>query len=240
MLPINVLNASGWAYHTPSESAADKPPLKGPGRFLSDYEAGLEAALAVSASLWRKRKTGKGQFIDISAVTTLLSRTDCVLGRMLAGEQEPGPERTRYDMGGPGSTFACADGFVFLVVTSKAHWLGLCRLMGEPEWARHFPEDWLEFHCTAARVNEFRRHFSAWLLGQSKDAVSEAAQKLGVALVQVNTAADLPAHPQYQHRGYFQSLGGVAYPTVPYRMSGSPVRLKTTAPGLGAHQAELG
>lgn len=236
---INVMNASGWAYHTPSETPADKPPLKGAGRFMPDYEGGLEAALAMSASLLRKRQTGQGQWIDISEVATLLSRADGVLGRMLAGEQEPGPERTRYDMGGPGATFACADGFVFLVMTSGAHWKGICALMGNPDWTAGFPADWLEFHCTADRVAAFRARFAEWLLTQAKDQVAEAAQKLGVALVQVNTAADLPGHPQYRHRGYFQELAGRSYPTVPYRLTASPVRLRSPAPACGEHQGEI-
>lgn len=237
--PINVMNASGWAYHTPSETAPDKPPLKGAGRFMPDFEAGLEAALALSASLYRKRRTGKGQFVDVSEVATLLSRADGVLGRMLAGEQEPGPERTRYDMGGPGSTFACADGFVFLVMTSAAHWKGMRALIGNPAWTQEFPDDWLEFHCTPDRVSEFRKHFSLWLRDQAKDRVAEEAQKLGVALVQVNTAADLPQHEQYRHRGYFQRLNDQLFPTVPYRMSGSPVRLQSAAPDPGTNQQDL-
>ncbi len=50
---INVFHASGWGYHTPSHAGPDKPPLQGPGRFLADYEAGLEAALCVASSLVR-------------------------------------------------------------------------------------------------------------------------------------------------------------------------------------------
>ena len=232
----NVMNAGGWAYHTPSETPHDKPPLKGAGRFMSDYEAGLEAALATAASLWRQRQTGAGQFIDISEVATQISRADCVLGRMLAGEAEPGPERTAFDMGGPGSTFACADGHVFLVMTTKTHWQGLCTLMGQPAWTNEFPEDWLEFQCTPDRVAAFRQHFSLWLRGQTKAPICEAAQRLGVALVQVNTVADLLAHPQYVHRGYFKRLDGLPYPTVPYLMSGSPARVASAAPALGSAQ----
>lgn len=237
--PINVINAGGWAWHTPSETPAHKPPLQGAGRFMSDYEAGLEAALCVAASLLRKRRTGAGQAIDISEVAVQLSRADAVLGRMLAGDADAGPERTRYDMGGPGAAFACADGHVYLLMTTRAHWRGLCALMGDPDWAGAFPDDWLEYHCTPDRVADFRHHFRAWVASQAKDVVSNAAQKAGVPLVQVNTAADIVRHPQYAHRGYFQSLDGVAYPTVPYRMRASPVRLHTHAPAPGAHQAEV-
>ena len=34
-------------------------------------------------------------------------------------------------MGGPGAAFACADGHVYLLMTTRAHWRGLCALMGE-------------------------------------------------------------------------------------------------------------
>lgn len=237
--PINVMNAGGWAWHTPSESAPDQPPLQGAGRFMSDYEAGLEAALCVAASLLNHRRTGEGQTIDISEVAVQLSRADGVLGRMLAGEAEPGPERTRYDMGGPGATFACADGHVYLFMTTRNHWHGLCALMGDPDWAMAFPDDWLEYHCTPERVADFRREFRAWIADRHKDQIAQAAQQAGLPLVQVNNAADLIDHPQYRHRNYFQSLDGALYPTVPYRMSRTPIRLHGPAPSLDAHQGAV-
>jgi crotonobetainyl-CoA:carnitine CoA-transferase CaiB-like acyl-CoA transferase len=242
--PINVINAGGWGYHTPSETAPGKPPLKGAGRFLPDYEAGLDAAMAVAASLWRKRQTGLGQFIDMSEVETQLSRADVVLGRILAGDDEPSLARTRYDMGGPATSFECADGHVYLIMTTRTHWNGLRSLMGDPDWARAFPEDWLEFHCTPDRVKAFRDHFRPWIARQEKVRVSDDAQKLNVPIVPVNTAADLRANAQYRHRGYFQPLdhpvlGTVDYPTVPYRMSASPVRLARAAPALGEHGDEV-
>jgi len=242
--PINVINAGGWAYHSPSETPASKPPLKGAGRFLPDYESGIDAALCVVASLHRQRKTGQGQFIDISEVEVQVNRIDCVLDRMLAGDVEPSHERTAYDMGGPGTSFACKDGHIYLFMTTKAHWLGLCALMGSPEWAATFREDWLEFDCTKDNVARFREHFSAWIARQEKIPITEAAQKAGVAMVPVNTAADLPRNEQFIHRGFFQkadhpAFGTVSYPTACYRMSATPVRIVTPAPPLGAHDGEV-
>lgn len=243
--PINVINAGGWAYHSPSETPCDKPPLKGAGRFLSDYEAGIDAALCTMASLLRLRRTGKGQSIDVSEVEVQLNRIDCVLGRMLAGEAEPSNERTAYDMGGPGTSFACLDGHVFLFMTTRHHWKALCALMGDPAWARAFREDWLEFDCTPTNVAAFRAAFSEWIAAQAKLPVTEAAQKAGVAMVPVNTAADLPIHEQFAHRAFFQKVehptfGTVAYPGACYRMSATPVCVRSPAPTLGADQGELG
>lgn len=235
--PINISNAGGWAYHTRTGRGAAAPPLAGAGRFLPDYEAGLDAALAASASLWRKRRTGMGQFIDISEVQTQLSRADVVLGRLLAGDDEPAESPTRYDMGGPAACFACADGHVYLFMTTRAHWHGLRALMGDPAWAAEFADDWLEFHCTPERVELFRNLFRPWIAAQHKARISDQAQALNVPLVPINTAQDLQDNAQYRHRGYFQALqdpvlGMLEYPTVPYRMSASPVRLQSAAPAL--------
>jgi crotonobetainyl-CoA:carnitine CoA-transferase CaiB-like acyl-CoA transferase len=142
-------------------------------------------------------------------------------------------------MGGPGAAFACADGHVYLLMTTRAHWRGLCALMGDPDWAAAFPEDWLEYHCTPDRVADFRRHFRIWIATQAKDVVAQAAQQAGVPLVQVNSAADLIDHVQYRHRGFFQPLDGALHPTIPYRMSASPVVLHSPAPTPGADQAML-
>lgn len=241
--PINVINAGGWAYHSPSETPHGKPPLKGAGRFLSDYEAGIDGAMCVAASLYRQRRTGQGQFIDISEVEVQLNRIDCVLDRMLAGDADPSDERTAYDMGGPGTSFACKDGHVFLFMTTRHHWKSLCDLMGNPAWAGEFREDWLEFDCTPPNVALFRENFANWIAQQSKLPITEAAQKAGVAMVPVNTAADLPQHEQFIHRGFFHEgehpvFGTVKYPTAPYRMSATPVSIRTPAPALGADQQE--
>ncbi|MEJ6010060.1 CaiB/BaiF CoA transferase family protein [Novosphingobium aquae] len=240
---LNVINAGGWAYHSPSETPADKPPLKGAGRFLADYEAGIDAALCVLSSLLRQRRSGSGQFIDISEVEVQVNRVDTVLDRMLAGEQEPSKARTAYDMGGPATSFACADGYLYIFMTTKAHWKGLIALMGAPEWVQDFPEDWLEFHCTADRVALFRQHFALWAKDQHKHVVSVEGQKLGVTIVPVNSAADLPGNEQFQHRGFFQSLthpvlGEALYPTAGYKLSATPVQLHSAAPALGQHNGE--
>ncbi|OBJ22966.1 CaiB/BaiF CoA transferase family protein [Mycobacterium colombiense] len=237
---INVFHASGWGYHTPSHPDVDKPPLQGPGRFLADYEAGLEAALCVASSLWGRLHTGQGESIDISQQAVLVSRADCILGRLVTGEVPADGERGDFDQAGPASFFACADGFVYLYMTSGAHWAGVKTLMGHPNWLDAFEDDWLEFSVTAEKVASFQRGFADWVAGLPKEEASERAQRLGVPLVPVNGAADLHHSPQYRHRGFFQRvrhpvLGEAAYPTVPYALSASPARIASAAPGLGEH-----
>jgi crotonobetainyl-CoA:carnitine CoA-transferase CaiB-like acyl-CoA transferase len=237
---INVFHASGWGYHTPSHADRARPPLQGPGRFLADYEAGLDAALCVASSLFGRLHTGRGEFIDISQHAVLVSRADCILGRFITGEVAAEGNRDDYDQQGPAAFFPCADGFVYLYMTSRAHWLGVKALMGHPEWLDAFDDDWLEFSVTPEKVAAFQRGFAAWVQGLAKETAADQAQRLGVPLVPVNGAAELHQSPQYRHRGFFQNvshpvLGDAAYPRVPYGLSASPAEITAAAPLLGQH-----
>ncbi|OBH37175.1 CoA-transferase [Mycobacterium intracellulare] len=241
---VNVFHASGWGYHTPSHPDPSRPPLRGPGRFLADYEAGLEAALCVAAALFGRLHSGGGETIDVSQQAVLVSRADCILGRLITGEVPAPGTRDDYDQQGPASFFACADGFVYLYMTSRAHWLGVKELMGRPDWLDDFDDDWLEFSVTPGKVAAFQRGFAAWVRDLSKERAADDAQRLGVPLVPVNEAADLHRAPQYVHRGFFSTvshpvLGDAAYPTVPYRFGASPAEITSAAPTLGRDTASV-
>ena len=237
---INVFHASGWGFHTPSHADPADPPLQGPGRFLPDYEAGLEAALCVASALFKRLHTGQGDVIDVSQHAVLVSRSDCIVGRFITGEVAADGERSDFDQQGPAAFFACADGFVYLYMTSRAHWLGVKALLEHPRWLDDFDDDWLEFSVTQEKVAAFQRGFAAWVKGLAKEAAAEQAQRLGVPLVPVNNAPDLHRSAQYRHRGFFQDvhhpvLGTAAYPTVPYSLSASPAEITSAAPALGQH-----
>src|SRR6476469_4517125 len=241
---INVFHASGWGYHTPSHADPALPPLNGPGRFLADYEAGLDAALCVASCLFSALHRGDGEFIDVSAHAVLVSRADCILGRFITGEIAPVGGRGDFDQQGPASFFACRDGHVYLYMTNGQHWVALKELMGRPPWLADFDDDWLEFSVTPEKVAAFHHDFTPWISDQAKDAVAETAQRIGGPLVPVNCVEDLPSLPQYRHRGFFTDvahpvLGTAAYHAVPYLMSASPAEITSCAPRFGEHSAEL-
>ncbi len=241
---LNVFHSSGWGYHTPTLFDPAKPPLKGPGRFLVDFEAALDAALCVLSALYWRGHSQQGQCIDLSSLEVQISRADIMVGRFLAGNDDANSSRTAFNQGGPQTFYRCADGHVYLYMTTKKHWNGLRTLMGDPEWARAFREDWLEFAVTDAAIAECRRGFGAWVTDKLKDDVSAQAQKLGVPLVPVNDITDLHRSPQYTYREFFKTLkhptlGPILYPTVPYRLSATPATLETAAPQAGADTAAV-
>ncbi len=240
---LNVFHSSGWGYHTPSAADDSLPPLKGAGRFLASYEAGLDAALCVAAAVYEQVDSHQGQFIDISMQQVLASRTDYVLAQMVAGDMEVSTDRRAFDLHGPADIYPCQDGYVYIWMSSPEHWKGLHKLLGYPEWMNAFPENWLELECTPERVAECQTHIAEWLKTQNKIEVAEEAQKLGLVLVPVNNARDLLSSPQYEYREFFTEVshplqGTASYPTVPYKLSVTPVKIETPAPLLGQHTEE--
>jgi crotonobetainyl-CoA:carnitine CoA-transferase CaiB-like acyl-CoA transferase len=245
---LTVFHASGWGFHTPSgmATAADeqRPPLKGAGRFLPSYEAGLDAALCVVAALYERESSQRGRCIDISQQQVMASRMDYVLSQMVAGDMDVSTRRTALDLAGPAGIFRCRDGYAYIWMSAPLHWDALRKLLGAPAWMDAFPERWLERACTPERVAECRRHLAEWLATQGKNEIAAQAQALGLTLVAVNDARDLADSPQYAHRGFFAELahpvlGPLRYPTVPYRLSATPAQLISPAPLLGQHNDSL-
>lgn len=235
---LNVFHSSGWGYHTRGADDVRTPPLKGAGRFLVSYEAALDAALCIVAALYEREESQRGCCIDISKHQVMASRVDYVLGQMVNGDMDVTPQRTAFDLGGPAGIFRCLDGFAYIWLSAPGHWQALRKMLGNPEWMRGFPDDWMECDCTPSRVSTCREQLAAWLATQEKESVSTAAQKVGLILVPVNNARDLQASPQYRFREYFAEvnhpvLGNASYPTVPYKLSVTPAKIVRPAPLLG-------
>jgi crotonobetainyl-CoA:carnitine CoA-transferase CaiB-like acyl-CoA transferase len=231
-----LMQASGWGYHTASYDDLTKPPLKGAGRFHADYEGGLDGAIATLAALTNRERSGMGDFIDLSIRSTLVSRADHAIGRMIAGEMDIGDERTAYNRSGPIGAYRCADGYIHFYAT-PVHWPGVIELMGNPAWTAGFAPDWL-FNLTDDAVRTFREHFTPWVADKLANPLCERAQALGLPIVRVNDAEQLFKSKQLAARGFFQELdhpdlGRAAYPTASYRLSATPVRLDRHAPALG-------
>ncbi|MCX7863837.1 MAG: CoA transferase, partial [Novosphingobium sp.] len=126
---LTAFHASGWGYHMAPLDGPSRPPLKGPGRFLADFDGGLDAAIALMAALIRRERGGGGDWIDTSCQASLVGRADHIVGRVLAGEIEASPSREVYARREPTGTYRCKDGDIHLYAT-PVHWQGLQTLMG--------------------------------------------------------------------------------------------------------------
>ena len=96
------------------------------GIFIADVAAGTYAFGAISAALYQRHATGRGQMIDVSMFETMLSFT---LSELQGAQFDvPPPGRPIF---GP---LACADGYLMVAVVSEKTFQGFAQAAGHAEW----------------------------------------------------------------------------------------------------------
>ncbi|OGO19352.1 MAG: hypothetical protein A2Z15_04580, partial [Chloroflexi bacterium RBG_16_50_11] len=103
-----------------------KPPL-GPGFSYADHVVGLYAAMALLGALEEKRRTGKGQLIDISEVEVMQSLLEGAL---------PEPSGNNSPVAAPHNVYQCKGGnrWCAIAVFTEADWRGFKKALGNPAW----------------------------------------------------------------------------------------------------------
>jgi benzylsuccinate CoA-transferase BbsF subunit len=180
----------------------DSTPLK-PGNYYCDYNAGVLAATAVMAALHHRRRTGKGQFIELAmrdGETQLIG--EFVLDYLLNGRVQERSANAHPAMA-PHNVYPCSqpDRWVAIEVGSDAEWTALCRAMGREELA----SDPRFATALARKANEAEvdRAVAAWTRTKGHIEAMRLLQTAGVAAGAVLTTGDIASDPQYRHRGAF-------------------------------------
>jgi benzylsuccinate CoA-transferase BbsF subunit len=182
-----------------------------------DYRSGTALAVAIAAALLHRRRTGRGQRIDLSSREVVLaSAPDSLLAAALGVEWAPRVGNGHRLMI-PHGLFACSDGsWLAVAVDGPGEWSGLCAALGEPEWERRYPD--------ADRRREVE--------GMIIDAVARWAAYLqchGVAAAPVMTFEAIAGDPHLEAR---QTLVEVHHPALGrQRVMRAPWRLEGYEPG---------
>jgi crotonobetainyl-CoA:carnitine CoA-transferase CaiB-like acyl-CoA transferase len=211
------------------------------GISYGDPVSGTAAAGAVMAALLYRRRTGRGQFIDLSqreSLTTLIG--EYVVGYSMTGRL-PGPTGNSHPAWAPHGVYRCADQdqWVALAVRSDAEFTALCSVIGRPELATD-PRfaDGLSRHRNRAELDA---PITAWTSERSPLAAAEALQAAGVPAGPVESFRQLvDEDPQLQARGFMEEVTHVDAGTwrmerPVWRFSDAPAHIRINAPGFGEH-----
>ncbi len=200
-----------------------QPPL-GPGFAYADHVAGLYATMKLLAALEKRRKTGKGQHIDISEVD--------IMKELLPDNKDLKPMGNHSSKAAPHNVYQCKDNrWVAIAVFTEEEWRGLKKALGNPSWA----ED-VKFTNLSKRLknaDELDKHITAWAKKHTAKDTLFLLQKNGVAAGMVQDAADLAKDPQLKARGFFRRNNKVPFiDAAPIRMPGVEVEYRS-APSPG-------
>ena len=176
------------------------------GISYGDPNSGIHAAAAVCAALVARKRTGQGQYIDVSlfdAVAALVS--EGWMDYVMNGSQ---PERDgNHDpIMAPHNCFRCAgeDAWVSIACGSDEEWQALCQAIGEPQLASD-----PRFTTAADRkANEdaLEKLLTEWTGQRDRWAVTQMLQEAGVAAFPALSASDLAEDKQLEARGAFARL----------------------------------
>jgi formyl-CoA transferase len=218
----------------------DGEPVKAP-TFLGDDLSGLHAALAALAALRHRDRTGEGQHVDVALLDSVLFQST---GYLTLGAMDVELPRlgNQFRIAAPANVYKCRDGRAMLGVLVDAHWKRLARVIGRPELA-----DDPGYATTAARIAR-REHVDGlvaeWMAQRTVAEAEAALLAEGLPIAPVRTYAEAARDPHVADREMLQATtveGNARIPVVgpAAKFSRTPVRVRSGAPALGAHNDEI-
>ena len=207
---------------------------------FGDPISGAHAAGAVLSALYRRRRTGKGAFIDASQLESSISVVgEHIIGHQIDGEQ-PKNRGNRHPAMAPHGAYPCMgeDRWITIAVASDDEWASLCRAMGRPELAED--DRFADVLARLRNQDALDEILGAWTRSHEAVALTESLQKAGVAAALVMKGEDIFNDPHYQERGLLElvehpSAGVYFLPGAAWKMSATPGSVRWPAPTLGEH-----
>lgn len=203
----------------------------------TDFTSPRFCAAALMAAIDYKRRTGKGQFIDVSQYECSVQLLGPQLLDYAINENIAGRKGNRCDYAAPHGVFPAKgdDRWVAIAVESDEEWLAMKQIMRSPEWADDTKFDTLVGR--KANEDELEQRISEWTARYSAKEVMFKLQP-HIAAGVVHDQSGLYEDPQIAHREYFQWLDHSEMGTVPYNgtqalLSETPPRITKPSPCLG-------
>lgn len=212
------------------------------GVAVTDVLTGIHSANAITAALFWRERSGKGQHIDCSLLDVQVASLANIASNWLVDDREAKRWGTAHESIVPYQVFPAKDRPIALAVASQKLWESFCKLVGRDEWIAD-----PRFESNPKRVE----HRDALLplvrevLAQKTcDEWMELFVEASIPSGPVNDMEHLFADPQLLHRGM---VAEVAHPTIgnlkltglPVKYSETPGRIDLAPPLLGEHTDEV-
>ena len=205
---------------------------------VADLSAGLFAALGVLIALQERSRSGKGQWVQSSLLSAMVTMMDFQAARWLMEGEIPGQAGNDHPTSMPTSVYPTADGFVNVAASGNPIFARMCEAFGDPALARH-PD-----------------YATAKLRSKNRVALNEAIARhtgrhTSAALIELLAGAGVPcgpiykmdqvfADPQVQHLGMAVPVpkpggGELKLVSPAIKLSRTPARMKGTIGPAGEH-----
>jgi benzylsuccinate CoA-transferase BbsF subunit len=238
----NLMAALAGFYYIAGYSDAELCPPYGA---YTDFIAPRFSACALIAALDYRRRTGKGQYIDMAQYEAALHNLAPGLIEYFANGKIRGPSGNRSARYAPHGAYRCADEdgherWLALAVADEDGWQAMLKVLGNP------PAD-SRFSTQDGRL-AYREALDSFVgqLVRSRQAaeLTAALQAVGVPAYPVQNCLDLHQDENLQAFDYWHwldhaTMGPSPYEGLQHRLTRTPGDLRSPAPSLGQHNEEV-
>ncbi|UCG84315.1 MAG: CoA transferase [Dehalococcoidia bacterium] len=218
----------------------DRPPCL-PVAAYTDFIAPWYVLIALMSALDYRRRTGKGQYIDLAMLECSVHPASPVVMDYAVNSRVQNRMGNRNPMAAPHGVYPCKgkERWCAIAVFNDREWRGLCKVMGNPEWTESSKFDTLLHR--KENVEELDKLMGKWTRNFTPEEIMARLQLAGVAAGVVQTGEDMVDHdPQLRHRDHFEVLEHAEMGThiserPPFRLSRTPSEPQRPFPSFGEH-----
>ena len=231
--PATDFTLQAWAGGPATRGHPDQPPVSNGGR-PAEWTAGVIAGVGTLAALRRRTMTGRGELLDLSLLETMILIEDMypVTYHSLAGRPFRGQRFTNLPDIEPSK-----DSWIGFMIVTAQQWMDFCAMIERPDLAED--QELFRLDNRNARRGELEESIRAWTTQHTTAEIFELGGLFRVPVAPVGNGADVLKLEHLQVTGAFRlnPRSGFSEPEVPYLMSRTPSRPRTSAPRLGEHSS---
>ena len=208
------------------------------GHSVADVTAGMFAMSGALMALEARHKSGRGQFVDVGMLDSLVSAMASNLATFMGAGVVPKPLGTAFATIVPYRSFTCADREITIAVASEKLWTAFCLAMDRPDFATdpRYSSNALRVANRAILEPELAARFKE----QTADYWVERLGKFGVPVTLVRNFQEVVEDVHSAERDLFPEVehevaGRMKVTGLPVKMGRNPGRVTTGAPVLGRH-----
>ena len=211
---------------------------------FGDICGALHAVFAIVSALYNRKRTGQGQYIDVSMLrATVVTQGVGLMEHALTGRSLR-PTGNYDPTMAPYGNYPCAgeDKWVSIAIASESEWRSLVDAMGNPAWAGD--DRFRSRYRRQRHRRELDALLSQWTAQHGPDALTDLLQQHGVAAAPVLSAEERLFHPHFMERGLYNdidhpSLGAEPIFNLMWGLSKTPSSVRRHAPLMGEHNRQV-
>jgi len=219
----------------------DGPPQR-VGVAIADLLGGFHAVEGILLALLVRNQTGKGQFVDVSLMDSIISILTYQAGNFLATGDTPQRVGNRHPMITPYESFETKDGYVIFAVGNQRLWENFVKVLGredlneDPRFA-----DMKSRNQNPAELKEILEEITRT---KNTEEWVKIMEKKGVPCGRIRTLDQVLTDPHVDIREMVlekehPTAGMIKLTGVPTKLSLTPGEVSAVPPTLGQHTDEV-